>query len=184
MKTPIFIHKEKISNEPVKEVINYFKKNKKFLFEGKIGAGRIDPSIKKSKDIGIAPNELDKKLPKYVRDLKKVIQNYIFKYTEIEGFNLNIFETINIQYYKALEGFYKPHCEKASLSSSPRVLVFMTYLTDNPEGGTYFKYQDWICPATKGDTLIWPADWTFIHNGIVDFNNDKMIITGWLSLSK
>jgi len=60
-------------------------------------------------------------------------------------------------------------------------LVFLTYLTDNPDGGTYFKYQDIYCPAIKGLTLIWPADFTFTHCGVVDYNLPKHIITGWFS---
>ena len=33
----------------------------------------------------------------------------------------------------------------------------------------------------KGLTLIWPADWTHVHRGIVSASEEKYIITGWFS---
>ena len=58
----------------------------------------------------------------------------------------------------------------------------MTFLTDNPDGGTEFIYQDKYIPAEKGKTLIWPSDWTHTHRGKVDTTKEKMIITGWIDL--
>ena len=58
----------------------------------------------------------------------------------------------------------------------------MTYLTDNPDGGTQFLYQDLNIPAERGKTLIWPAEWTFTHKSRVDPEREKMIITGWTEL--
>ena len=182
MKTPIFIHKEKISEEAVKEVIKFFKKNQKYSVPGKIGNSIINNNVKKSTDVTISSGDCEISIPKYMKDLKRVVQNYHFKYPETFELNLAITEGINIQLYQKSEGFFKPHCEKASLRTSSRVLVFMTYLSDNINGGTYFKYQNYTCPAVKGETIIWPSDWTFMHNGIVDFNQQKMIITGWINL--
>ena len=48
-----------------------------------------------------------------------------------------------------------------------RVLAWMTYLNDVPDGGTEFKYQDIIAPAKKGLTLIWPPDFTHTHRGVI-----------------
>ena len=31
----------------------------------------------------------------------------------------------------------------------------------------------------KGLTLIWPADWTHLHRGVVSPSEEKYIITGW-----
>jgi len=31
--------------------------------------------------------------------------------------------------------------------------------------------------------LIWPADWTHTHRGIVAPNEEKIIATGWLHLT-
>ena len=56
----------------------------------------------------------------------------------------------------------------------------MTYLNDvENEGGTEFPNQNIIIKPQKGKTLIWPADWTYSHKGIVAPTEDKYIITGW-----
>ena len=39
-----------------------------------------------------------------------------------------------------------------------------------------------IVPATEtGLTVIWPADWMFLHKGVVAKKEEKFIITGWFS---
>ena len=61
-----------------------------------------------------------------------------------------------------------------------RHLVFQTYLNTVEDGGeTEFIYQQYKCKAVKGKTLIWPADWTHSHRGIISPTEDKYIITGW-----
>jgi hypothetical protein len=50
-----------------------------------------------------------------------------------------------------------------------------------PDGGTEFYHQKLTVEAQKGKTLMWPADWTFTHRGVVSNTSDKYIITGWFS---
>jgi len=58
----------------------------------------------------------------------------------------------------------------------------MTYLNDvYEEGGTEFLCQKLKVDARKGLTLIWPADWTHMHRGVVSRTEEKYIITGWFS---
>jgi len=182
MKTPVFLLAQKIGNDSVKEVVKYWNKNKKSAVDGVIGDKIVNKQIKSSKDIFILPNQLEDKIPLYASDLRGVAGTYFRKYTELDNPNWGITEACNIQYYKPREGFGGVHYERGHLNPSrDRILVFMTYLTDNPDGGTYFKYQDFYCPAIKGLTLIWPADFTFTHCGVVDYNLPKHIITGWFS---
>ena len=57
----------------------------------------------------------------------------------------------------------------------------MTYLTDTPNGGTEFLYQNMQTESVKGTTLLWPAYWTHTHRGIISKTHRKEIITGWFS---
>ena len=58
----------------------------------------------------------------------------------------------------------------------------MTYLNDiKNDGGTEFFYQKTKFNAKKGLTLIWPAEWTHTHRGIISEEYEKYIITGWIS---
>jgi hypothetical protein len=90
-----------------------------------------------------------------------------------------ITENWNIQYYKPGGGFKQWHCERGSPST--RILVWMTYLNDVPDGGTEFLYQKLTCPAKKGLTLFWPTDWTHTHRGQISKDHEKYIATGWFS---
>ena len=60
----------------------------------------------------------------------------------------------------------------------------MTYLTDNPNGGTEFYFQDLYIPAEKGKTIIWPSEWMYTHKSRVDKMQEKMIITGWMEFTQ
>ena len=60
----------------------------------------------------------------------------------------------------------------------------MTYLNDVEDGGTTdFDYYNLKVKPECGKTLIWPAEWTHMHSGIVA-NETKYIITGWFNLVK
>ena len=60
----------------------------------------------------------------------------------------------------------------------------MTYLNTVREGGsTYFNHYDLEIQPQKGLTLIWPADWTHTHRGLVSQTKEKYIITGWYSFN-
>ena len=59
----------------------------------------------------------------------------------------------------------------------------LSYLNNNPDGCTYFKYQQIKTPAEKGLTLIWPSDFTHTHKGEISNKEEKYIITGWLGFA-
>jgi hypothetical protein len=61
----------------------------------------------------------------------------------------------------------------------------MTYLNDVYNGGeTEFYHQQLKVKPQKGLTLIWPADWTYTHRGIVAPDEEKIIVTGWWNFIK
>jgi len=149
---------------------------------GTVGGG-FQPHIKKSVDVVLERNsDLYKR---YVTSLQSCIDLYVGKYKEAAN-TARWFdqEPINIQHYKAKEAYFGWHCERSgrSASSNLRHLVFMTYLNDvTDDGETEFMYQKIKIKPQKGLTLIWPADWTFTHRGIVSQTQEKYIVTGWLS---
>ena len=89
----------------------------------------------------------------------------------------------NIQRYKPTQGYHAWHCEKSSLKTSPRHLVWMTYLNNIEKGGeTEWHYQNLKIKPEKGLTVIWPTDWTHTHRGHTTIDENKYIITGWYRL--
>jgi len=122
---------------------------------------------------------------RYLNELKKCLDNYVEKYVTCNWHSpFNIIEEINIQHYAPGGGYKYWHTERYGTlkPNSDRHLVFMTYLNDvTDQGGTEFYNQKIITEPKKGLTLIWPADWTHTHRGIVSPTQDKYIVTGWLN---
>ena len=186
LKTPEFIGAYQISEDICDELVSYFDKNERVANEGLFmydeGESKVDHSWKQSKDLRVGQNEHHFPIWDYRQYLTLSLRRYMSVYQEIydlAAFNIN--EDYIIQKYPIGGGFKQWHFERTSNVNIGRHLVFMTYLNDVEDGGTHFKYQDFLCPAKKGLTLIWPADWTFTHKGQVSNTKEKYIITGWYS---
>jgi len=153
----------------------------------KIGdTGRIvDKDTKDSRDLQIQSNFPIFPFNLYKESLQECLNDYLQTYQNLNTHaKFDIFENINIQRYPVNGGFKVWHSERSQYRACDRLLVFMTYLNDVPDGGTEFRYQKLTMPAKKGLTLIWPAEWTHEHRGIVSSTQEKTIITGWYSFEK
>ena len=119
----------------------------------------------------------------YVEALRSCFAEYFKTYDNAKTMGLPLsIEHYNLQHYKPGEGFYLWHKENNGFGKSVfRHLVYMTYLTDTPGGGTEFQEQNLTVPCKKGVTLIWPAGWTHTHRGQISDVHEKTIVTGWLS---
>jgi len=169
------------------ELIKWFHSNKKFHATGVVGGKEqtIDPTRKKSIDLPFDLVNIMKKVKvvaSYSYQLHSILERYLKVYSlanQVEPFGIT--EPVNIQYYKPYEGYRAVHCERSGFKSTiGRHLAFQTYLNTVQDGGeTEFIYQQYKCKAVKGKTLIWPADWTHSHRGIISPTEDKYIITGW-----
>ena len=119
----------------------------------------------------------------YVEALRNCFASYFKTYDNAKTMGLPLsIEHYNLQHYKPGEGFYLWHKENNGFGKSVfRHLVYMTYLTDTPDGGTEFQEQNLTVPCEKGVTLVWPAGWTHTHRGQISMKHEKTIVTGWLS---
>ena len=173
------------------KILKFFYDNPKFHHKGKSyfpdkktnnTVIEYDKDVKESLEMEITFDVFEKPLDEYRDSLQKVLDNYIKRYdylNTMQAFNIN--ENYKIQTYPKGGGFKQWHVENTSPNLSKRVLVFMTYLNDVPDGGTMFKDQDIIVPAKKGLTLIWPAGFTHVHKGQITDKYEKQIVTGWYS---
>ena len=192
VKTPQFIGAYQMPDNICDELVNYFEKNKRVSTEGVVLYNNlkenisqdklVDHSYKQSFDLKVGPEEIHFPIWDFRQYLQKSLREYMTTYTEINNLSaFNINENYQIQKYPVGGGFKQWHYERTGPVDIGRHLVFMTYLNDVEDGGTMFKYQDFTCPAKKGLTIIWPADWTFTHKGQVSNTKEKYIITGWYS---
>ena len=147
---------------------------------------KANPDSKTCSEIGINPQQnIYGALRPYNIALNDIIRHYVADFTAWNyAFDWRIEERYNIQWYKKGQGFKRWHAERCV--DEPlflkRSLVFMTYLNDVDDGGTEFYYQNCEVKARKGLTLIWPADWTHTHRGVISHTKEKKIITGWIKL--
>jgi hypothetical protein len=170
-----------IKNKTCDQLIEYFNNNKNKAMQGKTIKKNIigeHKEIKESLDLYI--HEENYITNNYFNELQNCLNKYIKTYPSLNLINrFNLFKPVNIQYYKKNQGFKKWHSERSALHVSNRVLVFMTYLNDVPDGGTSFMNQKITTPAKKGLTLIWPTDFTHTHKSQISKKYEKYIITGW-----
>ncbi len=91
----------------------------------------------------------------------------------------------NLQRYAPTEGFKSWHCDWTTTEEATepirRVLAWILYCNDVPEGGTEFHWQGHHEEAERGKLLIFPAGLSHIHRGRVCHEHTKTIATGWIN---
>jgi hypothetical protein len=91
----------------------------------------------------------------------------------------------NLQRYAPGEGFKRWHCDWtiSDEATEPvhRVLAWILYCNDVPNGGTEFHWQAHHEPAERGKLVIFPAGPSHIHRGRVSEEYTKTIATGWIN---
>jgi prolyl 4-hydroxylase len=177
-----FIFQDYISDIKIcDELIEYH--NQSHKFDGRIGKQySVDKEIKNSIDC-ILEGDLGNK---YITALSEIAKKYIEVYPFCNYYSpWGIIERVLIQHYIPPDGGFKVwHTERHQIQTPNcyRHLVFMTYLNDVEDGGeTEFFHQNLKIKPKKGLTLIWPADWTHTHRGLVSNTQEKYVLTGWFS---
>ena len=169
------------------DLINLFKASK----NKKLGWSRngVDKTVKDSLDLILNEREIDNHLclKLYFKEIIKCLDQYKskYKYCDLRVEPWGLEENFNIQKYKPKQAYHYWHSEASGIMTSKRHLVFMTYLNDIKKGGeTEWYYQNTKIKPEKGLTIIWSADWTFLHKGHTTIDEDKYIITGWYEYKK
>ena len=175
------------NNNLCKEIISFFENNRSLQTPGASGMG-LNPKIKKTTDIRIIPNDLQKTefriFNQYISELHKCFLDYqnqwSFLKTMIKKIDIPAF---NIQKYSEGGHFASLHSERTTLNTLHRLFAWMTYLNDvdDSDGGkTNFSHYGIKIKPEIGKTLIWPAEWTHAHTGEILKNGTKYIVTGWM----
>ena len=151
--------------------------------QGKILGDVQNKDFKDSTDLSILWEDSERiaTIKKYQEDLIKQVIKYGYEYEAIQYLKMDFTKGFNIQFYKPKGGYKTWHFER-NYDTPERAFAFMTYLNDVPDGGTEFLYQDLTLKAKKGDTVIWPAEWTHTHKSQISTTHEKYIATGWFSL--
>jgi hypothetical protein len=167
------------------DLINFFESHPDNQTQGQT-AGGLNLESKNSTDLAIRPRDLELPDHQPLRDYMNALFECHKDYLEQWPFLKIVLDRVeissfNIQKYTPGGHFMKVHSERTTVSTSHRVLVWMTYLNDVADGGaTHFVHQNIDVQPQKGKTIIWPAEWTHAHQGTVVNSGDKYIITGWM----
>ena len=183
-----FIHTFQVQDDSICDaLIEYHKNNTETKDLGYTGSGkhtRIDKSIKDSIDVVVPTYSKDPSVLRYHNEVIKIgVEQYTKKY-EFCNMPLQLRLPMNIQHYPIGGGYKSWHYERNSymFDELSRVIVYMTYLNDLDNAGTEWLYQKYKVEAKKGLTVIWPAEWTHTHRGVVSTTQEKYIATGWLNM--
>ena len=192
-------HYDKVlSDIECKSLIDCFESNKGFQGPGHLFVGNqaiVDSSIKESTDIDINPQLLEDKvwgpcLEPVLTGLSESMKKYVKRYSVymeggaaagLDGINQwGLDEGFNFQKFEPNQGYKKWHCESSCYDFCSRVVAWMIYLNDVPDGGTHFLNSDTM-EAKEGRLVIWPSYWTHFHKSQVSKKTTKYILTGWFS---
>jgi len=83
-------------------------------------------------------------------------------------------------------GYHVWHFEVDRIADVSRVLAWILYLNDVPEGEgeTEFLFQGLRIKPEYGTLVIWPAHFTHVHRGNPVYTTEKYITTGWIEYAK
>lgn len=190
----VFINPDSLSNELCSEIIELFETDNDFKYQGTSMVG-YNPNVKNTTDLNITTTaSVDKRWEKIHNVLLKELRHNINLYIEnfqqqvnspgyrlFKGENLGI-TNMQVQHYKKNIGMFKYHDDSQIIweEKTRRVLVFIWYLNDVIEGGETEFCGTYIIKPQPGKLIIFPAEWTFPHRGLIPKSNDKFIITGWV----
>ena len=174
------------NNKLCNEITNFFEQNKNLQKPGASGMG-LNIKIKKTTDIRINPNDLNKPkfeiLKQYIKELHKCFLDYQSQWPFLKSMLKTVdIPAFNIQKYSRGDHFASLHSERTTLSTLHRLFAWMTYLNDVDDGGqTNFNHYGIKIKPEIGKTLIWPAEWTHAHTGEILKSGTKYIVTGWMN---
>jgi len=94
-----------------------------------------------------------------------------------------ITDHVKIQKTLPTQGYHVWHIEhNQGRENEKRILVYTIYLNTIEDGGeTEFLYQSQRVKPVKGRIVIWPAGFPYVHRGNPPLNEEKYILTSWIT---
>jgi hypothetical protein len=119
---------------------------------------------------------LSKYIPQYQAYANKVVNGE----ADVSIFGSSDVKDGGYQIQKTVPGEeYTWHNDSVTISEYTRVLTYIWYLNDVPEGGETEFYDGTLIKPVRGRMIMFPSTWTFMHRGRTPAS-DKYIATGWM----
>ena len=129
------------------------------------------------------------KIPNATKKINEIlnvcIEQYSKQYFTVKQLKAST-KQVKLQKVPLRGGYHVWHCEQDKLQTASRVLVWMVYLNDIPdgEGETEFIFQGLRIKPTVGTVVFFPASFTHTHRGNPVYTKEKYIATGWYCLTE
>lgn len=199
----IEVYKDVLPKDVCEKLISHFEENLDAAVEGRVGGGKLDTTMKSSKDMNMLSNLSRIEYQNILSEIKKPLEKYVVKYVkkyamhrEQEDPNAINFAEENVwsryiidhaglhtKRYEPKKDFFNWHEDVGTgmINHFCREVVMQFYLNDVEEGGeTCFMHQD-LCVKPKAGTLVmFPAGFTAKHKGNPPISNNKYILNTWL----
>jgi hypothetical protein len=180
-----------LSSDFCNHVIDKFENDDR-KHQGLVGYKRQTSTIKKSMDLNISScsdwkdednifyNSLKENFPEYSEHCNNYGPHFPYAYVgnELNGNS----KDSGYQIQRTNPGeYYKWHHDGWIENKFIRLVTYIWYLNDIKEDGyTEFSNGMKIQPE-EGKLLIFPATWTYVHQGYPPKSETKYICTGWIS---
>jgi len=183
----IYIKSKALTTDVCMEIVDRFEKDDR-KSQGITTSGEVNLDVKKSMDLSIST--LDEWKPTdaiLFASLAEHLENYtksMFRIIEQDLWTNQIRDSgYNVKRYRPGD-YYNWHVDSQTNGGWMRSIACIWYLNDVAEGGeTEFAYGQRVRPET-GKILLFPAVWTFPHRGLPPKNDDKYIITTFVSTNE
>lgn len=171
-----------LSKEECQRLINYFENyldQSDTIDDFMLGNSQMPLKDMSRKDISL---NIEGELKDIVLDrLYECYDQYKEVYFPIKSVIESISPYVKMQRTPPRGGYHVWHSELSDINSVHRVLAWIIYLNDIPEGEgeTEFLWQKRRVRPETGKCIIWPAHFTHLHRGNPVYSKFKYVITGW-----
>jgi len=124
--------------------------------------------------------------PDMSKNLLEIVREYLIRYAGSTGLTEWIpqqyaVEDFRVKRYRAgTDDQFAPHVDVGDYASARRFLAFFMYLNTVDKGGETEFVDGTLIKPEQGKLMLFPATWTYIHQGRPPISNTKYICTGWI----
>ena len=172
------------NDDLLEKIIEFFNLNHQSHKQGTLDLGKVDKSKKDLLEMLMSPKQIkENKLEvfiQYINSLVDCYNDYQDQWGCIKNWNRIYVGSFKLEKYLVAGHHLDFNCERQNINSSHKILSWITFLNDldDDEGALHFKYLDISIKPKKGMTLIFPSDWTHLHQQNIIKNTEKFTIRG------
>ncbi len=168
----------------LKNIIDFFNNNHESHKPGTIALGKTDKNKKDLLELTINPKQVKENkieiFNEYINNLIECYNDYQDQWDFLKNWQRIYIGPFKIEKHLVSGHHLELNCERQNINSSHKILSWITFLNDinDDEGSIIFNYYDIAIKPKKGTTLIFPSDWTHLHQQEVMKNSEKFTIRG------